>query len=153
MYSSHLKSGDYASLPWGWIIYLSCLKNFFFNIFWPHCVACGILVPLPAIEFSALQGRLLALGPPRKSWIFLNKCLSFIYFLQKLFLIYIFLAALGLCWFAQLSLVAATGATLRSGVRASLCSGFSCWGAEIHSGWIHFSSWNTLRLSICGAQV
>ena len=39
---------------------------------------------------------------------------------------FFFLAALGLCWFAQLSLVAVTGATLCFGVRASLCGGLSC---------------------------
>ena len=49
----------------------------------------------------------------------------YLFFTKIIFNIYV-LAALGLCWFAQLSLVVATGAALCSGVRASLCSGFSC---------------------------
>ena len=57
---------------------------------------------------------------------FFKQIIIFYLFFTKIIFNFFFLAALGLCWFAQLSLVAATGATLRFGVRASLCSGFSC---------------------------
>ena len=35
-------------------------------IFWPHCTACGILVPRPGTEPTspAVEGGFLATGPP-----------------------------------------------------------------------------------------
>ena len=45
-----------------------CVYLFIFN-FWPHLVACGILVPQPGIEptLPALEGEILTTGLPEKS--------------------------------------------------------------------------------------
>ena len=71
---------------------------------------------------------------------FLKKCIYlFIYF----WLCWIFVAVCGL------SLVAASEATLRFGVRASHCSGFSCCGAWALGAWA--SVVVVRRLSSCGS--
>ena len=51
-YSKHTGKpfGKFEAGEWHWFFF------FFFFFFWPHCVACGILVPQPGIKpiFSAL---------------------------------------------------------------------------------------------------
>ena len=62
---------------------LWCILSLFLFIYWPHHVACGILVPQPGIEpmspavepaSPALESRFLTTGPPGKSshHVFLN---------------------------------------------------------------------------------
>ena len=55
------------------------------------------------------------------------------FFLNSSANIFFFLAALGIRCCAQASLVEQVGATLRCGVRASHCSGFSCCGAGLQA--------------------
>ena len=76
----------------------------------------------------------------------------FILFFNKfIYFIYLFLAALGLVAARRLSLVAASGATLRCGAQASHCGGFSCCGA-----WTLGAQASVVAargLSSCGSQV
>ena len=87
----------------------------------------------------------------------------FFFFYKFIYLFNLFLAALCLhCCAHGLSLVAASGATLRCGARASHCSGFSCYGAQAPGAWASVVAAHGLnscgsrdlerRLSSCGAQ-
>ena len=79
-----------------------------------------------------------------------------------LFFIYLFLAVLGLLAAHFISLVAASGATLRCGAQASHCGGFSCCGAQALGAWASVTVARGLsscgsralerRLSSCGAR-